>query len=237
MENNHQLNRKKAKGAATRESCLTAAIRVFAERGYHRASMDEIAHAAGVTTGALYWHFSGKEDFLVEVLRHYYRTANPGLYDTSAPAERADELILSYVDGHARIDAEFPWPTALTMMVMMDMRNLRRPEFTSFIREILSWNRVLYRGLIEYGQRSGIFRADCDAAAIANVLGTVRTGTFARFSALPDEVDLHEETLSSVRAILSAIMAPGKKLSDRFGEHSIRRESATRSTPMRKEVR
>jgi len=52
--------------AQTRERLLTAARGVFARRGFHGASVDEIASEAGFSTGALYSNFDGKEDlFLV----------------------------------------------------------------------------------------------------------------------------------------------------------------------------
>jgi AcrR family transcriptional regulator len=43
-------------------------LRVFARRGYRQAGVDEIAAAAGYSKGALYWHFSGKEDLLLALL-------------------------------------------------------------------------------------------------------------------------------------------------------------------------
>src|SRR3954452_17959439 len=51
-----------------REELLTAALRVFARRGYRQAGVDEIAAAAGYSKGALYWHFSGKEDLLLTLI-------------------------------------------------------------------------------------------------------------------------------------------------------------------------
>jgi AcrR family transcriptional regulator len=41
---------------------------VFARRGYREAGVDEIAAAAGYSKGALYWHFSGKEEVLLALL-------------------------------------------------------------------------------------------------------------------------------------------------------------------------
>ncbi len=47
--------------AATREKILDAAEGVFADRGYHDAAMDAIAHDARASKGALYFHFPSKE--------------------------------------------------------------------------------------------------------------------------------------------------------------------------------
>lgn len=57
-----------ARKAATREQLLDAATTVFTERGYHGASVQEIAAAAGFTKGALYANFDGKEELFLAVI-------------------------------------------------------------------------------------------------------------------------------------------------------------------------
>jgi AcrR family transcriptional regulator len=59
--------RSEARGTA-RERLLDAAAQVFAERGYRAASVEEIATAAGVTKGAVYWSFKGKEDLFFALI-------------------------------------------------------------------------------------------------------------------------------------------------------------------------
>ena len=58
----------RAQGREPRDELLSAALRVFARRGYRHAGVDEIAAEAGYSKGALYWHFSGKEELLVALL-------------------------------------------------------------------------------------------------------------------------------------------------------------------------
>jgi TetR/AcrR family acrAB operon transcriptional repressor len=50
----------KAEAAVTRDSILDAAERLFAEQGVSRTTLQHIASAAGVTRGAIYWHFLDK---------------------------------------------------------------------------------------------------------------------------------------------------------------------------------
>ncbi|WP_030209607.1 ScbR family autoregulator-binding transcription factor [Streptomyces sp. NRRL S-87] len=52
----------------TRRAILTAAAKVFEERGYRAATIAEILATAGVTKGALYFHFQSKEDLAQGVL-------------------------------------------------------------------------------------------------------------------------------------------------------------------------
>ncbi|MGZ4181324.1 MAG: TetR/AcrR family transcriptional regulator [Solirubrobacteraceae bacterium] len=47
---------------------MTAALHVFARRGYGQAGVDEVVAEAGYSKGALYWHFSGKDDLLMALL-------------------------------------------------------------------------------------------------------------------------------------------------------------------------
>jgi AcrR family transcriptional regulator len=51
----------------TRDTLLDAAAQVFSRRGFHGASLDEIAETAGFTRGAIYKHFTDKEDLLLAV--------------------------------------------------------------------------------------------------------------------------------------------------------------------------
>ena len=56
------------KKAQTRERLLDAATRVFANKGYAAASLDEIAEEAGLTKGAVYSNFESKDDLFVTLL-------------------------------------------------------------------------------------------------------------------------------------------------------------------------
>jgi AcrR family transcriptional regulator len=57
----------------TRSLLLDAAEEVFAERGFMAASLDDIAHTAGYTKGAIYKHFATKEDLFLAASDRYWR--------------------------------------------------------------------------------------------------------------------------------------------------------------------
>jgi AcrR family transcriptional regulator len=59
--------RREERKEETRAELVAAAAKVFARRGFHGASVEEIARAAGYSTGAIYWHFSGKDDLFLAV--------------------------------------------------------------------------------------------------------------------------------------------------------------------------
>lgn len=56
------VRRTKMEAAATRDALLDAALTVFRDRGVAHTSLEEVAAAAGVTRGAVYWHFRDKAD-------------------------------------------------------------------------------------------------------------------------------------------------------------------------------
>ena len=57
----------------TRSLLVDAAEDVFAEKGFTAATLDDIAHAAGYTKGAIYKHFTTKEDLFLAVSDRYWR--------------------------------------------------------------------------------------------------------------------------------------------------------------------
>ena len=60
--------------ALTRRRLLDAAEAVFARSGFHGASVEEIAHEAGATSGALYSNFAGKEDLFLSLFEERIAT-------------------------------------------------------------------------------------------------------------------------------------------------------------------
>src|SRR3954464_1655744 len=58
----------------TRQELVAAATKVFARDGFHGASLDQIAREAGYTTGAIYWHFAGKDELFLAAFDAYAAT-------------------------------------------------------------------------------------------------------------------------------------------------------------------
>lgn len=75
------MKRTKAQAQETRDSLLMAALDVFCRRGVARASLNEIAQTAGVTRGALYWHFKNKEDLFEALFQHIFLDVSQRLED------------------------------------------------------------------------------------------------------------------------------------------------------------
>jgi AcrR family transcriptional regulator len=81
------------KQARTRAELLSTATRVFAERGYEGASVEEIAERAGYSHGAVYSNFAGKTDLFLAVFEDYMAgrarelATTLGKVDADAPME------------------------------------------------------------------------------------------------------------------------------------------------------
>ncbi len=65
----HEDDGRRARRAQTREVVLRAAARLFAEKGFDSAGVDEIASAAGVSKGAVFYGFATKEALFVAVMQ------------------------------------------------------------------------------------------------------------------------------------------------------------------------
>jgi len=63
------MRRTKEDAAKTREEVLTAAAEIFYENGVSGSSLEKIAQRAGVTRGAIYWHFKDKAEVLTALHR------------------------------------------------------------------------------------------------------------------------------------------------------------------------
>src|SRR5262245_63563075 len=62
---------KQARALLTREKILREATRLFTLKGYHDTKLDEVLRGAGVTTGAFFHHFQGKEELAFAVMDWY----------------------------------------------------------------------------------------------------------------------------------------------------------------------
>jgi AcrR family transcriptional regulator len=85
--------------AARRARIADAAMQVFAQRGYHAASIDEIARSAGISKPVVYDHFASKADLHLRLLADE-RDRLLALTSTAATLESAFEAFFAYVEGH-----------------------------------------------------------------------------------------------------------------------------------------
>jgi AcrR family transcriptional regulator len=144
-------NRKKFQGAKTRADLLAAGLQVFAERGYHGSTMEDIAAAAGTTRGALYWHFADKEDFLVALLEGIIKRRNKQTIDAETFKGSAARLLASSFFFYAQSNQRLPWWNRLIILVGLDADNIS-PKVQQLLRRAMEPNRYFLPRYIWYGQ-------------------------------------------------------------------------------------
>lgn len=110
----------------TRSLLLDAAERVFSEKGFTAATLDDIAFAAGYTKGAIYKHFTTKEELFLAVSDRYWRryfdnfaevmasAASVGAHELDEIAQRWRELSIDRGAEHAALGLSSPFTCSAT---------------------------------------------------------------------------------------------------------------------------
>ncbi|MDQ3402348.1 MAG: TetR/AcrR family transcriptional regulator [Actinomycetota bacterium] len=97
-----------ASPSTRREGLLSAATRLFRERGFHAVSMEDIGAAAGIAGPSIYRHFAGKSDILLAASRRMADRLMIGLENSLAaavdPEDALRRLAASYVETVLRSD-------------------------------------------------------------------------------------------------------------------------------------
>jgi AcrR family transcriptional regulator len=97
-----------ARGTRTRQRLLDAAEAVFAEHGYHDASVVKITEAAGVGQGTFYLYFASKQDVFDELVRDLNRRVRHAMKEASSQGRtRLEEELLGF-RAYFRFTADHP---------------------------------------------------------------------------------------------------------------------------------
>jgi AcrR family transcriptional regulator len=112
----------------TREHLLAAAAQVFAERGFHGASLDAVAAAAGFSKGAVYSNFKNKEDLFLALLESIYsremRLLRATLEASEVPPEsRLTDFLPLILDGVGQTPSPENWAVLYMEFALFAMRN------------------------------------------------------------------------------------------------------------------
>jgi AcrR family transcriptional regulator len=166
----------------TRERLLTAAAEVFAEKGYDRAGVQEIAHRAGFTTGAIYGRFRGKADLLLAAMESQSDDEFEALFAKNqlGQFEGKPTNILATVGSHL-VTEEFDNGQALLLEAFVAAR--RDPEVAVMLRRAVEHVADEMTELIEEAKRTGAIDPSIDTLAIVRFCHAVGLG-FLLFGAI-----------------------------------------------------
>ena len=163
----------------TRERLLAAAAEVFAEKGYDRAGVQEIARRAGFTTGAIYGRFRGKADLLLAAIASQSHDEFEELFAEYQIKGRALD-ILHTVGAHLVTD-EFDSGQALLLEAFVAAR--REPELATMLREVITEQGNELNLLIEEAKRTGALDPELDSFSVVRFCHALGLG-FLLFGAL-----------------------------------------------------
>ena len=150
---------------ATRAKLVDAALKLFATSGYEHATVDDISQEAGYSKGAYYFHFSTKDDILLELLRMWTEDRTNALaaaVDDGEPEATARGML----EGLFSYDDAPRWPAVL---LEFWSQALRHPEVSKRLSQAYAgWRKQLAEAFAA-GVAAGAFYVEApdDAASIA----------------------------------------------------------------------
>ena len=187
-----------------RQRILDAAVRVFAEHGYHGSRVGDIAEDAGVAHGLLYHYFASKDDVLKTIFVENWGQ----LLRRFREVEETDEPAEEKLAGIAKILLR-TWRNAPALVTVMVREVARSQHIQDQVAEVGEAFAIIQR-VIEEGQAAGAFRHDVDARLASWVvyggLEEVLTGWV--LGQLPDsEDDVAEAERTATELALNGLRA------------------------------
>ena len=176
------------KRTPSKKQLMSAAIDCFARLGYQGTTIDRIARAAGVTKGAIYYHFRDKEQLLFEAVRDRVQGFEGHVLEEVAPAGDAIANLRRVIDAcffHATVSNHRRF--IITLMVeALDTNPRLSVEFRSILRRM----RAFLAGIIRRGQQQGILRPDVAPEAAAAIIAAGIIGAEVQHYQDPEQIDL-----------------------------------------------
>ncbi|MEV4969717.1 ScbR family autoregulator-binding transcription factor [Streptomyces scopuliridis] len=174
----------------TRQTILTAAAKVFEERGYQAATITEILTTAGMTKGALYFHFPSKEDLALGVLSEQDQRLT-----VPARACKIQETV-DVITLHAhRLQTNPMVRAGVRLSLDQQAHGLDRTG------PFLNWSRVIV-GLLEKAREQGELLPHVKPVETADVI----VGSFAGIQAMSQALTGYRDLNSRVSAWLRHLL-------------------------------
>jgi len=153
---------------ANLEEIIAAAAKVFQTKGYHAATVQDIADAVGILKGSLYHHVKSKEDLLYLIVKEpiariYERMAE--IVATDLPAgEKLRRAVLAQIEA---FDQHYPH----LFVYLHEREEMKRGFREQFKLSPKQYERC-WQQILREGVKSGEFRADLDVQVVSyGVLG------------------------------------------------------------------
>ena len=182
------------------------AIDCFARYGYQGTSIDRIAREAGVTKGAIYYHYKDKNDLLLAAVADRigeFEVRVQKACEGCAPAESLRRVVAVAIE-HA-VSNDRPRFAIKMMVEGIDTHASLHEE----MREMMRRYRAFVRNIIRSGQASGDFRSSADADDIAATLTSAVIGAETQYDLDPDRFRLEDTLAVFLDHLLRDLRVPG----------------------------
>ncbi|PZT70042.1 TetR/AcrR family transcriptional regulator [Streptomyces sp. SW4] len=198
---------------ARRRQILDGAALCFARNGFHATSMQDVLKETGLSAGAVYRYFAGKEELIAAIVAEVLGDVR-GMYERAAqetPPPTPDVLIartLAYMkESRPAVldDGEWMFPR---LMMQVWVETVRNPALAALLREGFGTVRAAWVKVAESYREAGMMPAGADVDALARVMIAVVQG-FAVQTALFGE-PAEELLREGLRALMSVQRTPKK---------------------------
>ncbi len=192
--------------ATRRRQILDAALRVFAQKGFHAARMEDIAQVAGLSKGAIYLYFENKEALIAAVLDDLYEPDLALLEALVQQRERSAQARLNeFIEHSAASSPEAP--IRLAVLYEFYAMAMRPGTLGERIRSYYRRLYMLLRELLRQGHEAGEWHAP-DPGAVAVTLLAQEEGYWVLSALLPDATPPREQWLALAHSILRGLVGP-----------------------------
>ncbi len=148
---------------------LNSAGSVFAEHGFYKATISQIAAQAGVADGTLYLYFKNKDDILLQFISFKTDMVFEKMNDAVEKGNSAEEKLRFLIQCHLE---EFQNDKNMAIIFQSEVRYLR--DIQSQIKDISKMYLDLLSEIIEQGQIEGTMRQDLFVGLVKRfILGAV----------------------------------------------------------------
>ena len=150
-----------------RDDILGIAARLFAEQGFDRTTMRQIASESGIQAASLYHHFATKDDMLHALIRDFVEDLPPVYRRLIAEHRDPRATVRAFVTFALRIALA---DRLLLSMIIRERKALAaRPGF-AYVDETLREVRGIWLGVLNDGIAAGVFRADLNPHVVIRMM-------------------------------------------------------------------
>ncbi|HET6794900.1 MAG TPA: helix-turn-helix domain-containing protein [Acidimicrobiales bacterium] len=183
----------------SREALIEAALAEFTSRGYEAATVAGIAERAGVTTGAVYAHFRGKLDLLLQALG--LRRVDDVVHDVfSAVAGSGQVAHLA-----SRLSEDMARPPAPETLLLLDVivQARRDQRLATTMRRLVGIKLDELSSAAEAGRAAGLLDAELSSRDVARLLMLVAFGKMVMAA-----LDEHPPTDAALVRVVDILLSP-----------------------------